>query len=150
MTDPTRLTTEALQREVDAIRREALGGRELMEARIAGMKEVVDLQFNLITEWRLEQKEDTRTAVNAALAAQKEAITKQEISTSRQIDQLSAAFATAIEELRRVTDELKERVGKIESVKVGMTEARAALYAFGGFIAALAVIGGFVAALWPR
>src|SRR5687768_9854890 len=83
--DPTVLTTEALHREVGAL-------RELMEARIGALNLLVESrvqseigrheekfakvsqQLALVEQQRVEQKADTKAAVDAALTAQKEAV----------------------------------------------------------------------------
>jgi hypothetical protein len=155
--DPTVLTTEALHREIAAV-------RELVFERIARNAEVaieklgsVETQFELIERQRVEQKKDTKDAVDAALAAAKEAvkeqttaseraIAKSEAATAEQLKQLSTTFTTAIYGTTTNHDDLKERVGKIESIRQGGKEAVAALYALAGFVVALVIIGGFLLA----
>jgi hypothetical protein len=153
--DPTVLTTEALHREIAAL-------RELVFERIARESEVNDEKFTsvektlaLVETQRVEQKQDTKAAVDAALTAQKEAvkeqttaseraIAKSETSTTKSIDQLGEKFDTAFEGQRRDVDDLKARVGKIESVKQGGRDASAALYGFAGFVLVLLTIVGLV------
>jgi len=128
--DPTVLTTEALQREIRALER-------LLTQRIEGLAEVeterfvrVDAQFELVEKQRVEQKTDTKAAVDAALIAQKEAvkeqttaseraIAKSEAATAKQLEQLGTTFVTALEGLRRDIDGLKERITSVESQRVG-------------------------------
>jgi hypothetical protein len=83
---------------------------------------------------RLEQKKDTKDAVDAALAAAKEAvaantssseksITKSETATSEQLKQLNVTFTTANVGLLSNFNDLKDRVGKIEAAKQGARDA---------------------------
>jgi VIT1/CCC1 family predicted Fe2+/Mn2+ transporter len=155
--DPTILTTEQLLREVDRV-------KELTDSKIDGTIAVfaekfisVGKQFDLVEQQRVEQKSDTKAAVDAALTAQKEAvkeqtiaseraIAKSEASTAKQIEQLGATFSTAISGVTDVLQDLKDRITRIESVKQGGREAYAALYAGAGFLVSLIVIVGVLAA----
>jgi DNA-directed RNA polymerase len=143
--DPTVLTTEALQREV-------LNLRELIETRISWLErlltERIDGQvavrqeefrgvkdkLNQTERQRVEQKEDTKAAVDAALSAAKEAvkeqtiasersIAKSEAATTKSIEQLCSTFDTALEGQRREVADLKERLTTVEQRKVGSGEA---------------------------
>lgn len=107
---------------------------------------------------RVEQKKDTKDAVDAALAAAKEAvkeqttaseraIAKSENSTAEQLKQLNTTFATAIGGVTANHDDLKERVGRIEAIKQGGQETIGGVYAFAAFLAVLLVIGGAIAAV---
>jgi hypothetical protein len=131
--DPTILTTEQLQRAVVALENNfkmQLGGlRELLDARF----DKVDQQFDLVERQRVEQKQDTKVAVDAALQAQKEAvreqtlaseraIAKSEAATTKQLEQLGTTFTTALGSTGVTLSDIKERVGRIESVKVGVQE----------------------------
>lgn len=150
--DPTVLTTEALQREIKAL-------KELLEMRVIGVTALsnekfrsVDQQLDLVERQRVEQKSDTKAAVDAALTAQKEAvkeqttasataIAKSESGTTEQLKQLSSSFSTALESQRREFADLKDRVGAIENNRIGGQESKAGLYAAVGFIAVLVSIG---------
>ncbi len=156
--DPTTLTTQALFREVAALRdlfdqkfasveeqrlavRELVirqtdtltkenserfvSLRELLAAQVRALGELNAQQFDLIERQRIEQKQDTKAAVDAALTAQKEAvkeqttasalsITKSETATSKQLEQQQATSVTAVADLRRSIDELKERIGEVD------------------------------------
>jgi len=166
--DPTSLTTAALYREISQLREsmehliQAL--RELVEHEIHALEKLtyarfdrIDQQLGSAERLRIEQKVDTKVAVDAALtsakelvaqqtAAQQEAIAKSEAATSKQLEQLSATFTTAIGGASDTISDLKERVGRIESVKVGGQEKTAAIYAFAAFVLVLLTIFGFVAA----
>jgi hypothetical protein len=155
--DPTVLTTEQLERAIENV-------TKLLESRIKAVDdgctlrfETVKGQFVLVERQRVEQKEDTTRAVEAAFSAAKEgitlqttaserAITKSETAMLEQLKQLGANFKT---EIKGVTDglgEVKDRVSKIESLKQGGKEQLAAIYALAGFLVALLVIGGVLAA----
>lgn len=133
--DPTVLTTEQLLREVAQ-------AKDLMEARIEGVEAVVaerfrgvDEKFDLVERQRLEQKKDTKDAVDAAFSAAKEAvkeqtnasdrsISKSESATKEQLTQLSTTFTTQIKAVTDSQGDLKERVQSIESIKQGVLENR--------------------------
>lgn len=157
--DPTLLTTQALVREIASL-------RELLETQVAALEDVedqkfykVEQQFELVERQRVEQKKDTKDAVDAALTAQKEAvreqtaaseraIAKSEAATSKQLDQLSVTFVTEAAALRRELGEMKERVLTIEQLKIGgkeaTTEQRESLtgvYAVVGIIATVFFVG---------
>lgn len=143
--DPTTLTTEALQREILALR-ELLTQRiatlkELLEEKIMGAKAVreqeltaVRAMFKLIENQRVEQKKDTKDAVDAALSAAKEAVKEQttaseartdksEASMTKSIEQLGEKFDAAFEGQRREIGDLKERVASIDQQKQGAKDA---------------------------
>jgi hypothetical protein len=119
----------------------------------------VDMQLALIERQRVEQKADTQKAVDAALAAQKEAVREQttasdlaigksENAMTKQVDQQGVTFATAIQGTERVLQDLKDRVTRIESVKQGSTDGRSALIAIVSvFVSVLSLIAVVVFAL---
>jgi hypothetical protein len=127
--DPTVLTTEQLLREVGQV-------RDLLKTEVEGIRRVfeekfsaVDRQFVLIEQQRVEQKVDTKTAVDAALRAQQEAvkeqttaseraIAKSEAATTKSIEQLGSTFTTAFDGQRRDIDDLKERVTEANATHV--------------------------------
>lgn len=162
--DPTVLTTDQLRREIGAL-------RELFTSELTAASDLclekfrsVDQQLDLVEKQRVEQKSDTKAAVDAALTAQKEAvkeqttasataIAKSEAGTSEQLKQLSVNFTTAINGVLVTLNDLKDRVVKIESVKLGGQESKAAMYAAVSIaavvvVAALTVVG-FIAANQP-
>ena len=133
--DPTSLTTEQLDRTIAAL-------KEVLETRLGGMEEVTDEKFisvnerfALVERQRVEQKEDTKAAVDAAFSAAKEAvreqtnaseraIAKSETATKEQLNQLTNTFDTAIRGVTGSLDDIKERVGKIESIRQGASERK--------------------------
>lgn len=155
--DPTVLTTQALTREITAV-------REVIEQKITALSDVqkekfraVAQQFTLIERGRKEQKEDTKAAVGAALSAAKEAvkeqttaseksITKSETATSELLKQLNNTLTTEASALRREIGEVKDRVTALENQRLGAKEDRTALYATIGvgvtvLVAILSVVG---------
>ena len=137
--DPTLLTTQALFREIGAL-------KELIEEQITATENLTDekfaavtIQFSLLEKQRLEQKADTNQAVAAALNAAREAvheqtassekaIIKQENSTKEILNQLNTTYQTGHVAMLRSIDELKERLIAIEQQKVGAKDDRTSLY----------------------
>ena len=139
---------------------------------VAALEKLMDEKFDAAERLRVEQKKDTKDAVDAALNAAKEAvkeqtgsseksITKSELATGAQIKQLQDTFATAIEGLRRSFDDLKDReVEDIRTLRQSITDVattangtvqrsggakddRTSLYAL---ILVIVAVAGFVAA----
>ncbi len=151
--DPTLLTTEALQREVNGL-------AHLVDSKLGGIQEVekerfrrVDAQFDLVERQRVEQKKDTKDAVDAALTAQKEAvreqtiaseraIAKSETGTAKQLEQMGENFRTELSGIRTALDDLKERVGRVESVRAGGQQVWGWVV---GAVLAIAVVVGTIA-----
>ncbi len=154
--DPTVLTTEALLREIKNL-------REAMEQRIDSNQKLSDAEFrrvaerfNLVESQRVEQKADTESAIKAALAAQKEAGDKAETATAKQLGQLGNSFETSFSTAGKERDDLKERIVKLESVRLGASESRsenrattgqviAVVVAAVSFLGLLVSVAGFVA-----
>jgi Fe2+ transport system protein B len=141
-----------------------------IDTKVSGLEKLMDNKFESAERLRVEQKKDTKDAVDAALNAAKEAvkeqtasseksITKSELATGAQIKQLQDTFATAIEGLRRSFDDLKDR--EVEDVRtlrqsitdvattangsnqrqVGAKEDRSALYATIGLVITMVLFG---------
>ena len=94
--------------------------KELLSDRIVSMETLTDEKFAAAERQRIEQKKDTKDAVDAALTAQKEAvreqttaseraIAKSEAATTKQLEQQQVTVTTAVDALRRAIDEVKER-----------------------------------------
>jgi hypothetical protein len=150
--DPTALTTAHLLREIALL-------TARMDTRMGGMDALNGERFARIEHWldlvekhRQEQKLDTQTAVAAALQAQKESvnqqtiasersISKSEAATSKQIEQLSTTFNTAITGVTDSLGDLKDRVGRIEAIKAGATQA------YTGLSVAIVTAGAIIAAV---
>lgn len=173
--DPTELTMAALQREMGTIQRELEMRQETRQREHASLQEhvetllhgnaaisdekfrSVETTLNLVERQRVEQKKDTKDAVDAALQAAKEAvkeqttaseraIAKSEAATNKQLEQLNVTFATAIKGVTDLLNDTKDRIAKVETLKQGGKDTISGIYAFAGFLVALLVIGGFLAA----
>jgi DNA-directed RNA polymerase len=112
--DPTTLTTEALMREVAAL-------KELITVQIDAQAALTDERFDRIStcianieQQRIEQKRDVKEAVDAALASQKEAATKLEASTTKALEELSKTIAGEITSVRREVKATEERISRVE------------------------------------
>lgn len=145
--DPSRPTTEALQREVRRL-------EDLLDVRLDSADRIsvqrwsaVEKQFATIEEQRREQKMDTNEAVRAALVAQKEAVEKTEIAVSKQLDQLSNTFAAERGADREAISDLKDRIGGVEQQKAGGKSLVANVSAGVGLVLALGLIYGIVSTL---
>lgn len=127
--------------------------RELTEVRFGS----IVTQFHERDTRQERESRDSKVALDAALAAQKDAahqqnnsnslaINKSEQATTETISKLAELFKTATDGLSGKLDDLKERVVQLESIKRGGKEQLAGIYALGGFIAVLIVLAGFLAA----
>ena len=154
--DPTVLTTEALTREITAVREllfneirhrghltdEQFASRaKLIDARFAA----VEQQFQAIQFRTAEQKADTRLALDTALASAKEAVqlqtqsselaqAKSEAALTKQID----GILMRVSELTNVMDgkiaDLKERMDRLEGKSTGFSSSWGILVAVVGIL----------------
>lgn len=138
--DPSTLTTQQILRETGIL-------RELLETNVTGVSalaeekfEAVNRQFDTIERARVEQKKDTKDAVDAALTAQKEAVKEQtqafglataksEAAMTEQLKALTATFSAGITALTNAHNDTKDRVSRIESAKAGGSSMVAGLVA---------------------
>lgn len=152
--DPSALTTAQLHREITIL-------RELLDALFLGAEEInvqrfaaIEKELSLVERQRVEQKSDTKAAVDAALTAQKEAvkeqttasdraIAKSEMAMTKQLEQLQATFATAINGVTLLLNDAKERIVKIEANKSGGDSVVTKILAgIGGAAGVIAIIIG--------
>lgn len=138
--DPTILTTEALNREISNVRELLKQDIESLGALVEEKFRSVDKQFELIENQRVEQKTDTKAAVVDALAAAKEIVREQSANFKEQLTQITLTFSTALAGLTKQVDDMKERVAKIEAIKIGGNEAKGSVYAIAGFVLTLILI----------
>lgn len=154
--DPTRLTTDAVnaaKREIEekAVLREH-SFRDLYNEKL----DAVEDKFKLIEAMRVEQKIDTKQALDAALAAAKEAVKEQTTASNESIakseqgvaatlQQLGQTTSTEFASLRRELSDMKERVQGHESSRSGGEAALGRFYAAGAvLLAAIAIIMNLV------
>ena len=128
--DPSKLTTRQLHREIDQLR-ELLDIESAWEEKLRAERlSFVNEKFALIELARIEQKADTKAAVDAALTAQKEAvkeqttaseraIAKSESATTKQLEALNSTYFTALKGITDLLNDTKDRVSKVESIRVG-------------------------------
>lgn len=122
--DPTLLTIDALRREIAML-------ENLMVTRLEAAEDLTQERFHRLDgliahfeEQRREQKADTKAAVDAALASQKEATSKMETTTTSQIDSLRSNFETSFRSIESSIADLKDRMTITESIKQGAVEQR--------------------------
>lgn len=138
--DPTILTTEQLLRAIDGVQSEQsirdAGIRDLFNEKFKNVDEkfrAVYDQLAVSERQRIEQKQDTKIAVDAALASQvnivreqtlaaEKAIAKTEASTFESLKQLQATFTIGLAGQANSIGDLKERVVVMESSRVSQTQ----------------------------
>src|SRR4249920_263327 len=176
--DPTKnvlqLVEAAIQRQDDLREAEAKHLRDILDLRAEFAREIreaenlrqatvnkerfasVETQLDLVERQRVEQKKDTKDAVDAALAAAKEAVKEQttasqlsigksEASTKEQLNQLSATFTTAQQAMTQAIVSLTTRVERIENARTTLAEQRTDTR--GGTMATIASISVAIALL---
>lgn len=122
--DPTLMTIDALRREIAML--ESLINARLEAAETLTIERLakVDALMNAAESQRVEQKSDTRAAIEAALEAQKEATHKMEVTTSEQIASLRENFETSLRGVHSNIADLKDRMTVLESIKQGANQQR--------------------------
>jgi chromatin remodeling complex protein RSC6 len=142
LVDPTKnvlqLVEAAIQRQDDLRAAESRALRE----KVAALEKVIDArldshdkEFSLVESRRVEQKVDTKVAVDAALSAAEKAVKEQtvaseksiiksETSAAEQSKQQNATFTAALKGVTDTVGDLKERLGKVEARVISNAEAR--------------------------
>lgn len=159
--DPTTLTTEQLLRENFWL-------RELLETRLDGMdkalvllqaradrvpsetdlavlrlRELTDEKFQAVTT----RFGDSKTAVDVAFTAQKEAAAKTETSTTKQIDQIKELAAATFDGLRDKIDGVISRMDRGEGRSKGLGDGWGYIF---GAIGAIGIVATVVIELLAR
>ena len=154
--DPTQRTIETLQREIGSVLEKAMAALDGVESISNERFRSIERQMALVEQQRVEQKKDTKDAVDAALTAQKEAvkeqttaseraIAKSEMATAKQLDQLTATFTVSISGVTDLLNDTKDRVSKLEAGKAGHQAANAQMIALAAICATL--FGGAITAI---
>lgn len=154
--DPTELTTDALNREITAVRELVFGEirhrGQLTDTQFNAIERTIDARFASIAKQfesvelrTAEQKADTRSALDAALAAAKDAVrlqteaselaqAKSEAAFTKQID----AILLRVEQVTVLMDgkiaELKERMDRLEGKSTGIGSSWQVIVAIVGII----------------
>jgi len=135
--DPTILTMAASERlEImlrNLIKAEISHLDVLFQERIQGVSKQIATQLTMLDARTAEQKQDTTNALNAALAAQKEAVAAQTASSEKSITKSETATIERIKAVETLLsastrasddkiDDLKSRIVAIEASKLGTKE----------------------------
>jgi hypothetical protein len=103
--------------------------RELLTERIDGISKVVALhvshlekQFDIIERQRIEQKNDTRQAVDDALKAAKEIFSQQNQANNLANAKSEASFSKQIDQQAERINDMKERLAKAEGRGGGLKD----------------------------
>jgi hypothetical protein len=128
--DPTKLTTEALLREIAGLREFVLGEighvREISQTKFSA----IDRQLEGIAQRTAEQKTDTKDALDAALQAAKEAVNLQREASDKAIAKSEADTTGKIEALGKLVEKSSDvKDEKIEDLKERMNRIEGALIA---------------------
>lgn len=158
--DPTVLTTAASLRLEETLRRLVQSEIEHMEMLMNERFAHIETQFKMLDARTAEQKKDTKDALDAALAAQKEAVASQTASSEKSITKSETATIERIKAVETLLsastrasddkiDDLKSRIVAIEAVKLGtkesVSDSRATIAAVVGVIG---VVIAFAAVLF--
>lgn len=155
--DPTVLTTEQMLLAVANLEKLVSAWRHADADRDTERFSSIKTQLELIERQRVEQKNDTKAAVDAALSAAKEAVREQttasqlatnktETSFAEQLLRQEATFTVAISGVTSSINDIKERISRMESFRQGGQDTRQEqrfnvnlLVGVGGFIVATLV-----------
>jgi len=133
-----------VDREIDhakeVLRVQIVADSRFEHAEVEHLREVDNLRFQSAERLAARESELNAVALAAAFAAQKEASAKEaeymrttsvktESATTQAINKLGELFATQFGGLSGNMSDIKDRVSKMENVKVGATENRSGLYA---------------------
>lgn len=157
--DPTVLTTQALTREINALREQTRldvqALRELLETRLNGNDKAVELLRSetdrfpqLIMEGvgQLEKLHNEKfSSIQMQFGERETAATKSETAFMKQTDEIAKRIDLMTKGFEDKNSDLKERVGRIESFKSGSTNSIAVIgsivMGIVAFLSLLAAIG---------
>lgn len=151
--DPTELTTEALTREITALREllysEIRHRNDLTNEQFKSISREINIRFDAVEQRTAEQKTDTRLALEAALAAAKDAVqlqteaselaqSKSEAAFTKQIDAILMRVEQSYAALAEQIGDVKGRLDKLEGNRSGISSTIGMLLAVA--VAAVAVV----------
>ena len=161
--DPTKNVLDLVQAAIKRIDDLRIANRDLYSAKLAAISEVsevrlnaIEREFALIESRRVEQKVDTKTAVDAALSAAKDAVKEQaaasekailksETAAGEQSKQNAVTFSAQMQNVTSMLSDVKERVSKLESLKTGGEDYRTNQRLGTGMV--LGIVGAVIAVL---
>lgn len=85
---------------------------------------VVQREFDNIERRRIEHKNDTKIAVDAAFTAAKEAVKEQAAASDKAIQKSESTVSGQIKAVEGTVDDLKDRIGKLETQQQTKMETR--------------------------
>ena len=165
--DPSVLTSEAIEQTRLRLRDYLAAQMEILATRLDGMDEATKVLHETVTrtptdidqairhlkELHAEKFDSVKEqfagrdeAVKAAFAAQEKQAQAQDAGNQKAIDKSEKNTLETIKQTDGQIDDLKERVGKIENIKLGAGESRSNIYAFAGFVVAMVLIVNVLAA----
>lgn len=125
--DPSDRTTLGLYREIEHLRELLEGQIQATNARIEAEKELTNALFRASTE-----------NVATAFTAAKEAVSKQEADTTKQLDRLRDMIAVGEASVAQRFEDLKGRLDRGEGKSSGVNSAAGAILAIAGVLIAVA------------
>lgn len=134
---------------------------QIMNEKFAGTMEkftAVQMQLHERDLRREQAQKDSKGAVDAALQAAKEAVSKQEAATTKQLEAISEMMRTNTKATDEKIDDLKQRLGRIEGQELGQktaittqqTNNNSLVGVIGLVIGSLVGVGGLVVAIFNR
>jgi tetrahydromethanopterin S-methyltransferase subunit B len=129
-----------------------------IDEKVANLEKIADEKFASIDNQFKErdtrserESRDNKVAVDAAFAAQKEAAAKQDEGNQKNIDKSERSILESINKLSVLVDsqikamgdkidDLKDRIGRVESVKIGVAEAKTGFSSNIGVVVMVATI----------
>jgi hypothetical protein len=143
--DPTELTDKAIAKLKEQMEQFVGGKVDLLKGDIKAEHDLNVEKFNAAERLRVEQKKDTKDAVDAALSAAKEAVKEQAGGSDKLIDGLRREVDSLREREGEDVRTLRQEIGNVATVANGTVQQRTgAVENRSGLYAALAAIGGVI------
>ena len=137
--DPTVLTTQALLREIAALKE--LLVQSIQDAKVVRDEKFhnVDIRFIEMEKLRVQNVNSNNDAIAAALQAQKDSSAKTELVFTKQIDQLQILINTISRSTDEKIDDIKTRLDLGEGKGRGFSESWGIILAFGSLATAVLI-----------